>query len=90
MWAHAGSMGRAIPPEITSDLGPPFYASPPEQVTLHTLAGRSLCWALYTPGALHGDLAQLRCDWEAIYVYRDWGPDPVGVICSRCGDVRGL
>lgn len=83
-------MGASFPPETRPTLDGPFYDLPPEPVTLHTLAGGSLCWALYTPGALHGDLSELRCDWEAIYVYRDWGPDPVGVICSRCGDVRAL
>lgn len=75
---------------VLGDLVSDAPEEPATRDPLCSVAGSSLCWALYTPGVLHGDLTQLQCDWEAIYVYRDWGPDPVGVICSRCGEVRGI
>jgi len=81
---------RVDPSDARLSLDTPFYEPPASARTLTSLAGGSTCWALYSADSKHLPGVNLSCAWEAIYVWKSWGPDPVGVICSRCGDVRAL
>jgi hypothetical protein len=51
-------------------------------------AGVRLCWVLYRRGAPMSDWADMRCQWDVLYVREGSRFVRQGWICARCGDTR--
>jgi hypothetical protein len=76
-------MPRPLPPVVPS----PYTARRP-----HSDPDRgdgALCWALYRSGASWELIAEMRCQWDVIYVRIGSRFERAGFVCIHCGETRG-